>query len=174
MLAHLVPAGRSSLPPRIFLRRASKLTLPSDLKYSNGGELKVGHWAQITKTWTEADVQQFSAVTGDANPVHLDEAFAKTTMFKTRIVHGMLTASLFSALLATECPGPGTIYLNQNLKFKKPVFLNDSVTVTVQVKEINAPKKQVTLDTIVENQHGAVVIDGDALTMAVAEKFPKV
>lgn len=95
----------------------------------------------------------------------------KTTRFKRRIVHGMLSGSLVSSIAAQILPGAGSVYISQNFTFRKPVFLNDTVTATIIVKEINKSKKFITFYTKVENQDGVVVIDGDAVTMAPADKF---
>jgi len=144
--------------------------LKPEYKYTNG-VLKVGHWAQLTKQWTEADVREFSRLTGDANPLHIDEQYAMTTPFKRRIVHGMLSGSLIGTVAACTLPGPGSIYLSQTFKFRCPVFIDDTVTATIQIKDINPKKKFVNFYTKVENQHGVVVIDGEALTLAPENKI---
>lgn len=128
-------------------------------------ELAIGEKASLTKKFVEADVIGFAAVSGDKNPAHMDEAYAQTTIFKTRIVHGMLVGSLFSAILGTELPGLGSIYTNQSLKFTKPVYLNDEITATVTVKELILEKNRVILDTTAVNQRGEVVIVGEAVIM---------
>lgn len=125
----------------------------------------LGASASLDKTVTEADVVAFAAVSLDANPVHLDEAYAATTRFGGRIAHGMLAASLVSAVLGTRLPGPGTIYLSQTLAFKGPVRLGDTITATVTVKAIKDGKPIVTLDTIVANQRGEVVLSGEAVVL---------
>ena len=125
----------------------------------------LGASASLDKTVTEADVVAFAAVSLDANPVHLDEAYASTTRFGGRIAHGMLAASLVSAVLGTRLPGPGTIYLSQTLAFKGPVRLGDTITATVTVKAIKDGKPIVTLDTIVANQRGEVVLSGEAVVL---------
>ncbi|RLA18551.1 MAG: (R)-hydratase, partial [Gammaproteobacteria bacterium] len=109
--------------------------------------LKVGQSASMTKTVTEADVILFAGVTGDFNPAHIDDEYAKKSMFKGRIAHGMMSAGFISAVLAMKLPGPGTIYLGQTLKFKAPVRIGDTVTATVTVSDINVEKKIVKLDT---------------------------
>ena len=120
----------------------------------------LGASASLDKTVTEADVVAFAAVSLDANPVHLDEAYAATTRFGGRIAHGMLAASLVSAVLGTRLPGPGTIYLSQTLAFKGPVRLGDTITATVTVKAIKDGKPIVTLDTIVAtNLHADILSD---------------
>ncbi len=131
-------------------------------------ELAVGAQASRTKTFTEADVQAFAQVTGDFNPVHLDETYAAGTSFGRRIVHGMLTASLISAALANDLPGEGTIYLNQTLTFKKPVFIGDTITAQLEITALNERRRIVTLSTVCTNQEGVVVLTGEAVVMAPA------
>jgi 3-hydroxybutyryl-CoA dehydratase len=128
-------------------------------------DLHPGDQAQMTKQFFEADVIAYAKVSGDANPAHLDEEYAKTTIFKTRIVHGMLVGGLFSTLFGTVIPGIGTIYTYQSLKFTKPVFLNDTITATVTVKELIAEKNRVIFDCIATNQAGETVIIGEATLM---------
>ena len=124
-------------------------------------EIEVGHAGEVTKTFTEEDVVSFAGLSLDTNPVHLDEEYAAGTLFKRRIVHGMLSASLISAALATKCPGPGSIYLGQELSFQKPVYFGDTLTARVEVIE-KLPKRIVVLSTTVTNQSGDVVINGKA------------
>ena len=121
-----------------------------------------GDTAEITKTIEQADVDAFAAVTGDHNPIHVDEAFAKTTRFGRRIAHGMLTASLISSVLANKLPGEGSVYLGQTLKFVAPVFPGDEITARVTVREIREDKPIVKLDTVCVNQRGETVIRGEA------------
>lgn len=128
-------------------------------------ELKVGDSASLTKKMTEAEVKLYATLSGDTNPVHLDEAYAQTTIFKTRVVHGMFVSSLFSALLGNHLPGNGTIYLGQELRFTKPVFLNDTVTATVTISELVAEKNRAVLETVAVNQHGDVVVKGSATVL---------
>ncbi|MBI5300562.1 MAG: MaoC family dehydratase [Chloroflexi bacterium] len=127
--------------------------------------LQIGQRAAITRTITGAMVDEYAGLIGDKNPVHLDEAYAATTRFGKRIAHGMLVAGLISAALASELPGPGSVYLGQNLKFKAPVFLGDTITVMVEVRAIRADKPIVTLATTCTNQSGAVVIEGEAVLL---------
>jgi 3-hydroxybutyryl-CoA dehydratase len=129
------------------------------------GELKVGQTASFTKTVTETDVYLFAGVTGDINPAHVNEEYAKGTMFKTRIAHGMLGAGFISAVLGMQLPGPGTIYMKQDLAFKAPVKIGDTVTAEASVKEIIAEKNRVILTTIAKKQDGTVVIEGEAMVM---------
>jgi len=127
--------------------------------------MQIGDKASLTRRFTEADVAGFAAVSGDHNPAHMDEAYAQTTMFKTRIVHGMLVGSLFSAILGTDLPGLGSIYTHQTLKFTKPVYLNDEITATVTVKELILEKNRVLFDCLAVNQNGETVIVGEATIM---------
>jgi 3-hydroxybutyryl-CoA dehydratase len=128
-------------------------------------ELKIGDSASFSKTVTETDVYNFAGVCGDFNPAHINETYAAETPFKTRIAHGMLSASFISTVLGTQLPGKGTIYLGQELKFTKPVLFGDTVTVTCTVTEIIAEKNRVLLETIATNQNGDVVIKGVATVM---------
>jgi acyl dehydratase len=126
---------------------------------------KVGDSAEITKTIEQSDIDAFASVTGDRNPVHVDEEFAKTTRFGKRIAHGMLTASLISAVLANKMPGEGSVYLGQTLQFVAPVFPGDDITARVTVKEIREDKPIVKLETVCMNQRGEVVIRGEATVL---------
>ncbi len=128
-------------------------------------ELQVGQFAEVTKTFTEDDVNKFGEVSGDLNPAHLNEEYAKGTIFKSRIVHGMLVGSLFSAILGTQLPGLGSIYTYQSLKFTKPVYLNEKITAIVTVKEINIERNRVILDCVAKNEKDEVVIVGEATIM---------
>ena len=128
-------------------------------------EMKIGDHASVTKTVSETDVYLFAGITGDLNPAHTNEVAASTTMFKTRIAHGMLGAGFISAVLGMYLPGPGTIYMGQELKFTKPVHIGDTVTATATVEEIILEKNRVILDTTVVNQDGEVVIKGKATVM---------
>ena len=125
-------------------------------------ELRVGMSKTYAKTITEADIVLFAAVSGDNNAIHTNEEFAATTIFKGRIAHGMLSASVISAALANKLPGPGAIYMSQNLRFRAPVRAGDTVRATVTVKELIPEKHRVLLGTccIVRDE---VVIEGDAL-----------
>jgi 3-hydroxybutyryl-CoA dehydratase len=126
-------------------------------------ELKVGDAAEFAKTVSEADLYLYAGVSGDLNPAHINEAYAQTTFFKTRIAHGMLTAGFISAVIGMQLPGPGTIYMRQELSFKAPVRIGDTITARVEVIEINTEKKRVRLKTTCTNQEGVEVIDGEAL-----------
>jgi 3-hydroxybutyryl-CoA dehydratase len=129
-------------------------------------DLKLGQSSSFTKQITSKDVVLFAEVSGDDNPVHMDEAFAQTTMFKGRIVHGALVASLFSKILGTQLPGMGTIYLGQESRFMKPVRIDETITATVTIIEIIAEKNRVILETIARNSAGEIVVSGKATVIA--------
>ncbi|MCG3168956.1 MAG: (R)-specific enoyl-CoA hydratase [Pseudomonadales bacterium] len=134
-------------------------------------ELSVGQRATTTRTVTEQDVLLFAAVSGDVNPVHLDEEFAAGTQFKGRIAHGMYTGGLVSAALAMELPGPGTVYIGQDFRFERPVRIGDTLTVELTVEELLPEKKFVKIRTVVLNQAGKPVLSGMATVMAPAQKL---
>jgi acyl dehydratase len=129
-------------------------------------KFSVGDSAEITKTIEQADIDAFASVSGDHNPVHVDEEFAKTTRFGKRIAHGMLTASLISSVLANKLPGEGSVYLGQTLQFIGPVFPGDEVTARVTVKDIREDKPILKLETICVNQRDEIVIRGEATVLA--------
>ena len=133
-------------------------------------ELSVGQSARLLRTVTLEDIQAFAAVSGDINPAHLNPEYADATMFHGVIAHGMLGAALISALFGTQFPGPGTIYLGQELKFTKPVRIGDTLTVLATVAEKNDEKKRVKMDCLVTNQHGEVVLKGEANLMPPQQK----
>ena len=139
-------------------------------------ELSVGQSARLLRTLTQADIQAFAAVSGDTNPAHLNPEYANDTLFHGVIAHGMWGGALISALLGTQFPGPGTIYLEQNLKFVKPVRIGDTLTVTATVVSKDDEKKRAELDCQVINQKGAVVLHGTARVMPPTEKvrLPKI
>ena len=126
-------------------------------------QLNVGDTDQFSKTVTDSDIYLFAGVTGDLNPAHIDEAYAKGTFFKTRIAHGMLAAGFVSAVIGMRLPGPGTVYMQQTLTFLAPVHIGDTVTAKVEVIEKAEEKKRVRLKTTCVNQEGVVVLDGEAL-----------
>jgi 3-hydroxybutyryl-CoA dehydratase len=128
-------------------------------------EFFVGQSESLTRTVTAAEVETFARVTGDANPVHLDETYAAGTRFGKRIVHGMLVASYISSLLGTKFPGPGTIYMSQSLEFLRPVFLGDELTVTATVTAYRPERAILTLEAVVRNQHGKKVLGGEAVCL---------
>ncbi len=127
-------------------------------------DLTVGMTAVFAKTVSEADITMFAGISGDTNPVHLDESFAQQTMFAGRIAHGMLSASFISTVFGTRLPGPGCIYLRQDLRFKAPVKVGDTVEARVTVKEIQAEKKRVVFDTVC-CVGDTVVLEGEAMLM---------
>ncbi|MCI8993443.1 MAG: MaoC family dehydratase [Eubacterium sp.] len=127
--------------------------------------IQVGDSASFTKTVTESDIILYAGISGDFNPAHIDAEHAKNSMFGQRIAHGMLSAGFISNVLGNQLPGPGTIYLGQELKFVKPVFIGDTVTATVTVKERIEEKNRLKLDTTVMNQRDEVVISGTATVM---------
>ncbi|MGA6925642.1 MAG: MaoC family dehydratase [Desulfosarcina sp.] len=126
-------------------------------------QLSVGDSDRFTKTVTDADVYLFAGVTGDLNPAHIDETYAQGTFFKTRIAHGMLSAGFISAVIGMRLPGPGTVYMRQELNFLAPVRIGDTVTATVEVIEKLGEKKRVRLKTTCVNQDGTTVLEGEAL-----------
>ena len=127
-------------------------------------DLEVGMSAVFAKTITEADIVLFAGASGDNNAMHINEEFAQSTPFKGRIAHGMLSASVISAAIAGRLPGPGTVYLGQNLRFKAPVRPGETVHATITVKELFPEKRRVALATVC-TVGDKVVIDGDALVM---------
>ncbi len=136
-------------------------------------EIKTGDIARLTRTLTTKDIDLFAIVSGDVNPAHVDVEYAKTSMFHKIIAHGMWGGALISTVLGTELPGPGTIYLDQSLRFRHPVELGDSVTVVVQVIEKIEKGHRVLLDCTVTNQRGEVVIEGKAEVIAPLEKISR-
>lgn len=126
-------------------------------------DLELGEKASLGREITGEDIENFAQATGDFNPLHLDEAYAKNTVFQGRIAHGMLVASLFSNLIGTQLPGPGTVYLSQTLNFKKPVRINDIITAEVEVTGIHHERGTVTLSTCCRNQDGTLVLEGEAI-----------
>lgn len=134
-------------------------------------EIEIGQTAEYSKRIEESDIMLFAAVSGDVNPVHLDAEFAAGTDFGERIAHGMLSGALISAALALELPGPGTIYLGQSLRFRRPVLIGDEITVQLEVTEKREDKGFVTLECTALNQHGKAVVTGTAEVMAPKSKL---
>lgn len=128
-------------------------------------EMQVGDSASFTKTVSEHDVYTYAGVSGDFNPAHVNEVEAQKGMFGKRIAHGMLSVGFISTILGTQLPGPGTIYMGQELRFTKPVFFGDTITATVTVVELIPEKNRAILDTVCTNQNGEVVIKGKATVM---------
>ena len=131
----------------------------------NYEEIQIGDKASFTKTVSESDVYQFAGITGDFNPIHINSEHARNTIFKERIVHGILTTGLISAVIGTKLPGTDTIYLSQKVDFKAPVKIGDTVTAEVEVLEKKDRKKIIRLRTIVKNQLDEIVVDGEAVVM---------
>ena len=126
-------------------------------------KLKIGDRASIIKRFVDEDILTFSELSNDKNPIHLDSNFASKTNFGRKIVHGMLIASLFSGLLGEKLPGKGTIYLGQTITFIKPVFINEEVTASVEIKYIRKDKPIYTLKTICETKLNGIVVNGEAI-----------
>jgi len=128
-------------------------------------ELNIGDKASFQKTITETDVYLYAGITGDLNPAHINQVEAETTIFQGRIAHGMLTAGLVSAVLGMQLPGPGSIYLGQELKFLAPVRMGDTIKAEVEVIEKVEEKNRIKLNTICTNQNGVEVLKGIAIIM---------
>lgn len=128
-------------------------------------DITVGMSATIEKSVESADVELFARISGDVNPVHLDDEFAASTRFGKRIAHGLLVASYISAVLGTKLPGPGSIYLNQSLRFLHPVYLGDVITAEATVVNVRNDKPIITLSTKCRNQDGELVLDGEAVLL---------
>jgi 3-hydroxybutyryl-CoA dehydratase len=127
--------------------------------------LTVGQRATSVRTVTDCDVIMFAAVTGDLNPVHVDQEHGAASRFGGRIAHGMFAGGLISALMASELPGPGAIYLSQSLRFVRPVLIGDTLTVSAEVVELFTSRRRVRVATICRNQRDEVVVDGEAMLM---------
>lgn len=125
-------------------------------------ELNVGENAEFTKTIAESDIYLFAGVTGDLNPAHINEEYAQNTFFKGRIAHGMLLAGFISTVIGCQLPGPGSIYIGQDLKFRAPARIGDTVTAKAVVTEIIEEKNRVILETTCTNQEGVLLLDGHA------------
>lgn len=134
-------------------------------------ELKIGDVAEFSKTVSESDIYLYAGVTGDFNPVHINEDYAKKTFFKTRIAHGMLSAGFISTAIGTKLPGTGTIYVSQSLSFLAPVKIGDTITAKVEVVDIIDEKNRIRLKTTCFNQKGTQVLNGEAVVSP--PKLPK-
>lgn len=130
-------------------------------------ELQIGDYAEQTKTIAECDVYMYAGITGDMNPAHIE---AQKGIFKQRVAHGMLTAGLISAAIGMKLPGPGTIYVSQNLKFTAPVNFGDTITARVEIVDCNLSRNRATLKTTCFNQHSKVVLDGQAIVIPPKKK----
>ena len=132
--------------------------------------LKVGDNAEFTKTVSETDIYLYAGVSGDFNPAHINEEYAKKTFFKTRIAHGMLSASFISTVIGMKLPGPGTVYLDQSLKFLAPVRIGDTITARAEIVEIMAEKNKVRLKTTCTNQNEIIVLEGEAVVSPLSQR----
>ena len=128
-------------------------------------QITVGETAEFSKTITESDIYGFAGITGDFNPAHIDQVYAEKTFFKGRIAHGMLSAGMISAVIGTQLPGPGTIYMTQSLRFRAPVRIGDTVTAKVEVTELIEAKNRAKLATTCLIQDGTLVLEGEALVL---------
>ena len=126
-------------------------------------QIKKGDFSEFTKTVSESDIYQYAGVTGDFNPAHVNETYAAKTFFKARIAHGMLSAGFISAILGNHLPGPGSIYVRQELNFLAPVYIGDTITARAEVIEVNTEKNRVTLSTNCFKQDSTMVIEGEAV-----------
>ena len=136
-------------------------------------EIRLGDTASLVRTLTHKDIEVFAIMSGDVNPAHVDESFAKSDMFHKVVAHGMWGASLISTVLGTELPGPGTIYIDQSLHFRRPVGLGDTITVSVKVAKKIEETHRVILECRATNQHGKEVITGTAEVIAPTEKISR-
>lgn len=136
-------------------------------------ELNLGETAEIAKTVSESDIYLYAGITGDFNPVHLNETYAQRTFFKTRIAHGMLVAGFISTVLGNQLPGIGTVYVKQDMRFLAPVRIGDTITAKVEVVEVITEKNRVRLRTTCVNQEGVVVLDGEAVVSPPKPPKPK-
>ena len=128
-------------------------------------KFKIGDQRKFSVTISDKIIRDFAELSGDKNPIHLDDAFAATTRFEKRIAHGILTGAFISRVLATDLPGPGAIYLGQTLRFTAPVFVDEEIEIQVTVKEINEAKKILTIDTTARKSSGEIVVKGEATVL---------
>ena len=124
-------------------------------------EIKIGMSESYSQTISEADVKAYAGISGDRNPVHMDDEYAEKSRYKKRIAHGMISSSFFSALFGTKLPGPGCVYVHQSLNFKRPVYIGDTVTAIITVTRIDEIKNRVFFDTVCKVKN-KIVIDGQA------------
>jgi len=134
-------------------------------------EMNIGDTASFTKSVTDYDVYSMAGITGDFNPAHINTLYAVETPFKERIAHGVLSVSLISGVLGTQLPGPGVIFIGQVCDFKRPVYVGDTITATVEVVRKDEARNRVWLRTYCTNQRGEIVVDGEAKMMPVTKKF---
>ena len=133
------------------------------MKVTKFKDVLVGQKAEVVHVFTERDIQAFGDLSGDYNPLHFDEEWAKTTLFKGRIAHGILTAAFISNAIGMKLPGPGTIYLSQQMEFKRPVRIGDTITAEIEVVEKDAATQRIKIRTTCSNQNERVVLDGYAV-----------
>lgn len=126
-------------------------------------DLKIGMSYEMKRAFSKEEVKQFATLSYDTNPIHLDAEYAKNSLFGRLIVPGFLTGSLFSAIIGTKFPGEGSVYLNQTMSFRLPVFIDQTVVATIQVKELYPEKHRVLLDTLCKDENGNILIEGVAL-----------
>jgi 3-hydroxybutyryl-CoA dehydratase len=164
-----IGGGAAFVPPRCFYTVAGRrpahrvhATPTPDVRFA---DLAVGQQASFTKTVTEADIVLFAGITGDLNPLHVDQVWAARSRFGGRIAHGMLTAGFVSTVIGMYLPGRGAIYLRQSLSFTRPVRIGDTITARGEVLELIGDRHQVRLRTTVENQRAEIVLEGEALVM---------
>ncbi|MFW9917721.1 MAG: MaoC family dehydratase [Candidatus Thorarchaeota archaeon] len=135
------------------------------MKSRNFADVAIGESAELTRTITDADIVKFAEVSGDHNPIHLDEAYARNTFFKGRIVHGALTTAFFSKLVAMDLLGSGTILLSNTFRFKRPVRINDTITAKIEVIKKHDDNKRLTLKATCENQDKEMAVEGEVVVM---------
>ncbi|MHA2501006.1 MAG: MaoC family dehydratase [Candidatus Hodarchaeales archaeon] len=135
------------------------------MKSRNFTDVAIGESAEVTRTISEADIEKFAEVSGDNNPIHLDEDYARNTFFKGRIAHGALTTAFFSKLVAMDLLGSGTILLSNAFHFKKPVRINDTITARIEVIKKHDDNKRLTLKATCENQDEEMVVEGEVVVM---------
>ena len=133
------------------------------MKVTKYSDIKMGQSAEVVHKVTEEDIKTFGDLSGDYNPIHFNEEWAKTTMFEGRIAHGIPTAAYISTAIGMHLPGPGTVYMSPSMRFLGPVRIGDTITARVEVVKLNDEKQRVTLQTTCTNQDGKVVLDGEAL-----------
>lgn len=131
--------------------------------------IQIGDSASRTQVIRAEDVDLFARLSGDTNPIHLDDAYAATTQFGRRIAHGMLSVSVISAILGNDMPGQGTVYLGQDVKFKAPVYVGDTITASVECIAYREDRRIATFKTLVHKQDGTLVVEGQAVVLAPAE-----
>ena len=134
-------------------------------------EIQIGEKASFSKTISESDVYLFAGISGDLNPAHINEEYSQNTYFKKRIAHGLIAASLISTVLGTKLPGPGTIWISQDIKFLAPVYFNDTITATVEVIEKIEDKKWIKFKSWCKNQDGKMVLEGECVVSPKRQKL---